>query len=576
MASERTAIRAQASFEQSGPHTIGSLTLRPLLAVVLILTTTCSMAHRRRTSSLGTSSMAVEQLVAGTTPLDEESPLRSAGDLPAPSIEPMPPAAPSTSTVATDTAKPLPPVNAATRRNNTSSNVADTIRSLEWLAIDAACEGYSRARQQKAEVCRRSHCSAQGCHWFASGAWKRPIDMERFRADVAREGTRQRNRKAALCTFSQLSRARQVSWAPLPARSALYGRPRPAVSSMNVSWPAMNISLKHDACQLPRVDDAYEHLVQLHAIAEVRGAPPGQHPVIMLRGDSIQRGTSSAWVNIFRQQPSALDRYVHQDIGYLVTSTGDFWCQGPHCWTSFATGKSQHSFHAAADDRRDQGIVLFELRHVIATHMFQTVDGYRRVLQSPEYDVRRALLYIGGSIFHSVVPEPSPGQRSVWAVDRALNQHDDNVDGDERPANADGTNTTALGTTTTPPRRRPSDGSDRYRTIVWRTFHMFEGVPTNPPPPAWPCLKMQQAMLAEVAALNPNVARSLVVNVTDFYDYNSSDYNMWGGPTDFHTGCIVRDLTSVSGIVMSRHHHLCWNVHDMALIQMSVAAAMAP
>ena len=106
---------------------------------------------------------------------------------------------------------------------------------------------------------------------------------------------------------------------------------------------------------------------------------------------------------------------------------------------------------------------------------------------------------------------------------------------------------------------------------------MFSGVAKSTADRA-PCAAMQNTMLKVTSAITPSLraVRSVVVNVTDFYDYNSSDHNMWGGPTDFHSACILRDQHSVTGMIMTRPDHRCWNVHDMALIQMSVAAAMAP
>ena len=481
-----------------------------------------------------------------------------------------------------------PPQITAIRRREVTAATAfpplqlptrDAPPRLAWVARDVACDPYSTSfpvGHLRLDVCQRSSCSAQGCHLFASGAWKRPIDLERFRADVAREVARQRGQQETLCTLAQLGRATgHVSWAPLPARTALYGQPRPAVSSMNVSWPAMNITLKHDACQLPRVDDAYEHLVQLHAIAEVRGAPPGQHPVIMLRGDSIQRGTSSAWVNIFRQQPSALDRYVHEDIGYVVTAAGDFWCRGRYCWVHMNTSLPIPNSDSGGDDDGKEmmdsasarATKLFELRHINSAGQSwdSSADFYRHLLHSPQYGSRGAMLFLGGSVSHSCGSSPTPTQTNVWAVDRELIE----MESPTRRAKID--------------RDRIQQGDrDRrgYLTMVWRTFHMFPGLAASrlPTAHAWPCqLAMQDAMLREAAAAHANsTARSVVVNVTDFYDYHSSDYNMWGGPTDFHPACILRDEHSVAGMLMTRPHHRCWNVHDTALIQMSVAAAMAP
>ena len=406
----------------------------------------------------------------------------------------------------------------AQRRRRTASST----NRLEWIAAtDAACEATSKTNAERpiVEVCQRSYCSAHGCHWFASGVWKRPIDMERFRLDIVREVARLRDNRDTLCTFSQLSEATgHVSWAPLPARTALYGRPRPAVSSMNASWPAMNIMLKHDACQLPRVDEAYEHLVQLHAIAEVRGGPPGQHPVIMLRGDSIQRGTSSAWVNIFRQQPSALDRYVHEDIGYVVTAAGDAWCRGRYCWTAWnASSKTmttvttmaksasvgRHSFTESTGGSTTLTTPpLFELRFINSIgEPWERDDVYRDVLlRTPQYGAREAMIFLGGSIFHSCNTVANALQVNVWAADRGLILAEDPT---RRTRLSDDDVAIAVGSAPPPfllsgrPGGRDAERSDRsrnqstavdrdwirgdrdrrgYLTMVWRTFHMFPGV----------------------------------------------------------------------------------------------------
>ena len=533
---------------------------------------------------------------------------------------------------------------------------------LEWEPAD--CDGISSLLPLVSPLCDtgRGHCSPDGCHWFASGTWRHGINVSAFITDVNTEvvmmgrsnsppSTPRTDAAAAAghqgrggsCSLRQLGQSGHVKWVPLPTTSAR-GRPRrisppPSASpssAMRPYWPSINVTLRHDWCDVPRLDEPYEHLVQLTAIGRVRGLPAGRHPIVLIRGDSVHRAIATSWVNIFRRMPAAMDRYNHADTGYVVTTRGDYWCRGPHCWKDLVSrirsggggGRRRQSSHAPSTTtetgRDDDGspvngnrggdrgdgdeLVLMEVRYLCSVHQPWGKTYATDVRPSAAFP--DALILVAGAIYHQpeVTLPPLPYLDTVFgddvdylrsgAADRRATPSDDPFIAGHRM----------------PP----------YQTMIWKSYHQFAGGPALPRSPlpvrckddpnTYMKLWMKQISngLAKEFATNgssssspssirpigssgtppvvdggeevPHIdgggrivaaGRFVFLNATDLYDYQSRDVNFWGGPTDFHSACILRDAVGVTEVRLTRRDHLCWNVHDYGLIQLIVGAAAA-
>lgn len=86
--------------------------------------------------------------------------------------------------------------------------------------------------------------------------------------------------------------------------------------------------------------------------------------VVFLRGDSLQRGFVSCWMNVFRQLPAPFDRQTHESVAYHVTDAGDVWCHVD------ATAKRLHAPFGACSDviSRVNGSTRVLLSIVFAWH----------------------------------------------------------------------------------------------------------------------------------------------------------------------------------------------------------------
>lgn len=573
------------------------------------------------------------------------------------------------------------------------------------------------------DVCRRTVCRSrrrpyQSCPWHTAGTWERPIDLDALEDHVTAElrrlqavtGRRRRGRtssppsqphlqradgkkettpvtpsemRGACSSLSQMSAvlsgpSAPLNWVPLVPRLEVLATSNhlsvntaaPRIThrtTTSPAWPSVNISLQLEGCELPRVDDAYQHLVQLIAIGRLRGLPAERHSIVLLRGDSIHRGSAFAWVNVFRKLPAAFDRRLHSDTGYIVTSQGDAWCHGKHCWQALRRQLADRAVEAewfrrddeagngwkAADRQRP----LFEVRYVSLFEEDALSTVRKELYGANEEGASRneakngdsssaaaaALIYVAGSVGHSEegLPRQDGLQESIWTADvsyalgHRLRSPDVGITtptitggGPPLPSGPRGKNhngtglrlfpaangrsdisaaanhsRTIVGDGTSRSERRTERGSPRHRrrpyeavsssmpafqTMIWRSFHVFMGMPT--PTTELRGAALQQHMAAHIQFIidEGKIASSLPrpppriasINVTSLYDFTSPNFNLWGGPIDFHTACILREQQPQSNVVYvemapARRHHLCWNVFDMGLIQLIVACAAA-